>query len=520
MKEKNKVKTKVVNYSWRFLIFLVAFFAVFVLILLDGFGLFDNIWGITGRWISFSLLAAGSILLLILALISFSQSQRITVKKILNTDIFPLVDNIYDERELVMNVNKLLRKKSGEKSAVVTFSTFKFKKEVFLRYGYQKESDVISTIFFAVDKIKESHLKMIYGYDYSDNFMLFIPDITEKKLNPLLEKLTEIINKYLGENKIEIDFSPHYGVRLRSDDDVSAETMFQTALIASDYGRLSSERGGIFIFNESMFTKNERTVSLARDIERGLASHEFEVYFQPKFDLKLKRFSGAEALLRWHHPERGTILPAAFISLAEQSELIIQIDYYVLERVCKHIAEWRDKGYRLLPISINLSKRTVFSADIAENIEKLIKKYQISPLLLEVEIVESPSPYDVLYLLSTVKKIKALNIKVAIDDFGTGFSSLSYIKRIPFDVIKIDRAFLSDLEIDAKSRGIVKEIIKLAHILETYVVIEGVQEYEQIKLLQGMDADCIQGFYYSEPLRPEEYLRFINDNKFEKGKKG
>jgi EAL domain-containing protein (putative c-di-GMP-specific phosphodiesterase class I) len=181
-----------------------------------------------------------------------------------------------------------------------------------------------------------------------------------------------------------------------------------------------------------------------------------------------------------------------------------------------HLSHWRDKGQRLLPISVNLSKRTVFTADIADYIEKTIKKYQVSPLLLEVEIVESPSPYDVLYLLSTVKKIKALNIKVAIDDFGTGFSSLSYIKRIPFDVIKIDRAFLSDLEIDYKSRGLVKEIIKLAHVLETYVIIEGVQEYEQIKLLQSMDADCIQGFYYSEPLRPEDYLRFISDNKYEK----
>ncbi len=173
-----------------------------------------------------------------------------------------------------------------------------------------------------------------------------------------------------------------------------------------------------------------------------------------------------------------------------------------------------------MPIHLGVSKRTVFSANIADYIEQTIKKHQVSPLLLEIEIVESPSPYDVLYLLSTVKKIKALNISVAIDDFGTGFSSLSYIKRIPFDVIKIDKAFLSDLEIDAKSRGLVKEIIKLAHILETYVVIEGVQEYEQIKLLQSMDADCIQGYYYSEPLRPEDYLRFINDNKFERGKKG
>ncbi|MFA5421661.1 MAG: EAL domain-containing protein [Bacilli bacterium] len=506
---------KVPNYTLRFIIFLSAFFVVFALDLLDGFGVFA-FFGDVGKWILFAFLTGGSIALLILSLLSFSQSQKVTVKKIINTDIFPLIDNVNDERELVMNVNKLLKKKSGEKSAAVTFSTFRFKKEVFLRYGYQKESDVISTIFFAIENLKETNPKIIYGYDYSDNFMLYVPDITENKINLLLEKLTNVINKLLGDNNISIDFYPHYGVRLRNDENIAAETMFQTALIASDYGRLSSERGGIFIFNDSMFSKNERNVSLARDIERGLEAGEFEVYFQPKYDLKLKRFSGAEALLRWHHPERGTILPAAFIALAEQSDLIIHIDHYVFDRVCMHLSHWRDKGQRLLPISVNLSKRTVFTADIADYIEKTIKKYQVSPLLLEVEIVESPSPYDVLYLLSTVKKIKALNIKVAIDDFGTGFSSLSYIKRIPFDVIKIDRAFLSDLEIDYKSRGLVKEIIKLAHVLETYVIIEGVQEYEQIKLLQSMDADCIQGFYYSEPLRPEDYLRFISDNKYEK----
>ncbi|MFA7378236.1 MAG: EAL domain-containing protein [Bacilli bacterium] len=515
----SKTTKRLPNHNQRFIVFQTSFFTVFLFLILTGFGLFDTILGPIGRWIVFSLLVAGSITLLIFSLLSFAKAQKNTVKKIINPDIFPLLDNIFDERELVININKLLKKKSGQNSAAVSFSTFKFKKEVFLRYGYQKESDVVSAIFYAIEQIKETNPKIVYGYDYSDNFLIFIPDTSEKSVLSLFEKLTYIINHLLEDNKIDIDFFPHYGIFLRGEEGASAETMFQNSLIASDFGRLSSERGGMFIFNETMFSKNERNVGLARDIERGLENGEFQVYYQPKYDLKLKRFSGAEGLLRWHHPERGTILPAAFISLAEQSELIIKIDHYVIHKVCENIAEWRNRGQRLLPISINLSKRTVFTADIADFIEEAIKKYEVSPLLLEIEIVESPSPYDVLYLLSTVKKIKALGIKVAIDDFGTGFSSLSYIKRIPFDIIKIDKAFLSDLEIDYKSRGLVKEIIKLAHILETYVVIEGVQEHEQIKLLQSMEADCIQGYYYSEPLRPDDYLRFITDNKFEKGRR-
>lgn len=517
-KKTNRTTQKLPNHNLLFFIFLGSFFIGFVLNILISFGIFDSILSLYVKWIVFSIIAVICLSMLALALYFFSKSQKVTVKNIINTDIFPLVNNVFDERELVMHINRLVSHDRAV-SAAIAFSTFKFKKEVFLRYGYQKESDVISTIFFAIEKMKEAFPKIVYGYDYSDNFLIFLPDANDKKIRGLIEKLTTAINNNLADIQIAIDFYPHYGVRYKDDNSINAEAMFQTALIACDFGRLSSERGGLFVFNETMFSKNERNVGLARDIDRGLDAGEFEVYFQPKYDLKLKRFSGAEALLRWHHPERGTILPAAFISLAEQSDLIIKIDYYVINLVCKRIAEWRDKGLRLLPISINLSKRTVFTADIAEYIEKTFQKYQVSPLLLEIEIVESPSPYDVLYLLSTVKKIKALNIKVAIDDFGTGFSSLSYIKRIPFDVIKIDKAFLSDLEVDAKSRGLVKEIIKLAHVLETYVVIEGVQEFEQIKLLQSMDADCIQGYYYSEPLKPDDYIRFIIDNKFEKGRR-
>ncbi|MDD3207686.1 MAG: EAL domain-containing protein, partial [Bacilli bacterium] len=348
----SKTTKKLPNHNKRCIIFQTSFFTVFLLLILTGFGLFDAILGPIGRWIVFSLLVAGSITLLIFSLLTFAKAQKVTVKKIINPDIFPLLDNIFDERELVININNLLKRKSGKNAAAVSFSTFKFKKEVFLRYGYQKESDVISTVFYAIEQIKEANPKIVYGYDYSDNFLIFIPNTSEKDVLPLLEKLTSIINRLLEDNKIGIDFYPHYGIFLRGEEGASAETMFQNSLIASDFGRLSSERGGAFIFNETMFSKNERNVGLARDIERGLENGEFQVYYQPKYDLKLKRFSGAEGLLRWHHPERGTILPAAFISLAEQSELIIKIDHYVIHKVCENIAEWRNRGQRLLPISI------------------------------------------------------------------------------------------------------------------------------------------------------------------------
>ena len=513
-----KPKTRKVNHKALFYVFLVIFSLLFAATLVVSLGALNALIDGIVKTIVIVGLALLSLGALVLSLFAFSNSKKFSVQKRLDSAVFPLLDNVFDERVLVEKTGKILKHSKGKKVAAVAFSTFKFKKEVFLRYGYEKESKVISIVFFAIDDIRQQFPNTIYGYDYTENFLLLIQGLDGGKVEGMLEKLTERINKVLDENDIDIDLFPHYGVCFSdvSDEIMTAETLYQSALTASDYGRLSSERGGSFFFDKSMFNRNDRNVGLARDIEKGIESNEFEIYLQPKYDLNLKRFSGAEALIRWHHPERGTILPGAFISLAEQSDLIIRLDYYVIDRVCKHLAEWRDKGIRLLPVSVNISKRTLFTVDIAGYIETIIKKYEINPLLLEVEIVESPSPYDVLFLLTTVKKIKALNIKVAIDDFGTGFSSLSYIKKIPFDIIKIDKAFLSDIEIDHKSRGIVKEIIKLAHILETYVVIEGVQEAEQIKLLKSMEANCIQGYYYSEPLKPQDYVAFITSNKFEK----
>lgn len=510
---------KRIDYKRLFFIFFVCFFVLFAFVIVLATGLLDNALGATLKWVLIILTSVIALTFLILAFLFFSQSKKLAVQKQLDSDVFPLLDNVFDERALIERTNKLLKRRPDQVFYSVAFSTFKFKKEVFMRYGYEKESQIISIIFLAIDELKAQVPNTIYGYDYSEHFLILLQDVSANDVQNILEKLTERINRLLEEYKIDIEILPHYGVGVRSDQEsLTAQALYQNALTASDHGRLSSERGGIFFFDETMFSRNERNVGLARDIEKGLEKNEFEVYFQPKYDLNLKRFSGAEALLRWHHPERGTILPGAFIALAEQSDLAIRLDYYVIDLVCKYLADWRDKGLRLLPVSVNISKRTIFTVDIAAYIEKTIKKHSINPLLLEIEIVEAPSPYDVLYLLTTVKKIKALNIKVSIDDFGTGFSSLSYIKKIPFDIIKIDKAFLSDIEIDHKSRGLVEEIIKLAHILETYVIIEGVQEAEQIKLLKAMKADCIQGYYYSEPLKPQDYIAFITNNKFEKRK--
>ena len=429
-----------------------------------------------------------------------------------------IAKNVRTEKLFLRLVNRELKKINKPESAIVVFSVIKFKKIVFARYGYDKGATILGSVYEALGLLEVKNRKIIYGYDYNENFLLFIPFKQKEEINDYVEHLSQKMSELLQDQELQLKFNSDFGVSYNINEEgepIEAEQMLQRALIAADFGRTETELGGIRVYEERMFEKNKRNVQLGREVEQGLELDQFVLYFQPKFDLRLKRFSGSEALVRWKHPELGILSPAAFILFAEQSDLIMKIDRYVVEKTCQAIARWSEKGERLMPVSINISKRSLFMANIYEHVVEMTKKYNVNPMLLEIEIVESPALQDVLLLLSLVKKFKRLGVKVAIDDFGTGYSSLSYIKKIPFDIIKIDKAFLDDINIDQQSRAIVQNIIELAHILEAYVVIEGVQDEKQVKMLKQMGADAIQGFYYSRPLPEQEFIDLLNDNDFE-----
>ena len=431
---------------------------------------------------------------------------------------FSLVKNIRSEKAFLNYVDQHMKSHPNHKDVIIVFTVTKFKKTVFTRYGYERGVKVLEVVYRAFNPIQKEFPHSTYGYDYNENFLVYLPNSDLQAVKSYINKLSAEINNRLFEDNNDVKFISDFGVSFSKDENnenISSTSMLQRALIASDHGRLETELGGITVYEPRMFEKNKRNVQLGVEIEKGLELSQFELHYQPKFDLKLGRFGGAEALVRWRHPELGLLSPAKFILFAEQSDLIIKLDHYVLEKVCEQLDDWRGKGQRLLPISINISKKTLFTGNIVNHIIRVTEKYNINPMLLEIEIVESPSLQDILLLLSIVKKFKALNIKIAIDDFGTGYSSLSYIKKIPFDVIKIDKAFLDDVDIDQKSRLVIKNIVDLAHILDAYVVIEGVQDEKQVEMLKAMGADAIQGFFYSRPLPAAQYQEFLEDNLFE-----
>ncbi len=516
--KKTKNKASINGYFKVIIISVLSFTLAAILFILISFELIPFANGTVRLVINalIALVAAISIAFMIFGFTKWRESSNV-IRFDYNT--FSLVNNINSERSFLATIEKRLKKDNKSKNAVIVFNVTRFKKTVFTRYGYEKGAEVLGVVYASFNPLAKSYPQSVYGYDYNENFLIFLPNVDLEAVNKYLSELTKLINEKLNASKNEVKFASDFGVSFTNQENevekVTPTSLLQRALIAADHGRIENELGGTMVYDEKMFEKNRRNVQLGLEMEKGFELSQFKLHYQPKFDLKLGRFSGSEALVRWQHPELGLLSPASFILFAEQSDLIIKLDHYVIERVCKQLDEWRGQGGRLLPVSINISKRTLFTGNVVNHIINVTEKYNINPMLLEIEIVESPSLQDILLLLSIVKKFKNLKIKIAIDDFGTGYSSLSYIKKIPFDVIKIDKAFLDDVDIDQKSRLVIKNIIELAHILDATVVIEGVQDEKQVKMLKDMGADLIQGFFYSRPLPPDQFQLFLDENLFE-----
>jgi EAL domain-containing protein (putative c-di-GMP-specific phosphodiesterase class I) len=234
------------------------------------------------------------------------------------------------------------------------------------------------------------------------------------------------------------------------------------------------------------------------------------MYLQPQVT-KNGTLVGAEALVRWHHPARGIIPPGEFIEIIEKINIISDVDRYIWECACAKLAEWKRAGKTNLTISVNISARDFFTMNLLETLVGLIKKYEISPKSLNLEITETAVIYDVENQLNVLDKLRALGFVVEMDDFGSGYSSLNMLKDISVDVLKIDMAFLQKSKDDVKSHKILEKIIILAKELGMKVLTEGVESGNQIDFLSSAGCDLFQGYYFSKPVPvnafEEKYFR-------------
>jgi EAL domain-containing protein (putative c-di-GMP-specific phosphodiesterase class I) len=252
-----------------------------------------------------------------------------------------------------------------------------------------------------------------------------------------------------------------------------------------------------------------RKLTLESRLGEALEREELRLHYQPRFDFATREMVACEALLRWHHPELGTISPAEFIPVSEECGLIHPIGDWVLRVACAQNKAWQDAGYRPLVVSVNVSTRQFIERDLREIVAAALTETGLAPEHLEIEITESALMHDDEGTAIAFRDLQGMGVRIALDDFGTGYSSLSYITHFPLDVLKMDRAFVRDVDSDPAAKGVTNAVIQMAHSLGLRVVAEGVDSDAQAQILKEQGCDELQGFLLSAAVPPEELVRFL-----------
>ena len=290
---------------------------------------------------------------------------------------------------------------------------------------------------------------------------------------------------------------------------------YQTLLRNADAAQSLAQKngGGIYYcYAPSMTEKEQNWLAMEVDIRLAIANKDFFLVYQPKICSLTGKITGTEALVRWNHHKRGFISPLEFISIAEQSGLIIQLGEWILEEACRQTLQWIERGIKGLVCAVNISPMQFMHFNFLDTIKTILIFTGLPPENLELEITEGVLMNDVDYSISILKQLHELGLKLSIDDFGTGYSSLNYLKSFPLDKLKIDKSFIDHITTDSADKAITRTIIELAKNLKLTVIAEGVETDAQLKQLQQYGCDEIQGYYFSKPLAPDDFFTFAHNN--------
>ena len=277
-------------------------------------------------------------------------------------------------------------------------------------------------------------------------------------------------------------------------------------------GQITDNYGEYIVFyDENLLNKVRTDAQIIGDMEEALKNHQFKAYFQPKFNLHANVVGGAEALVRWIHPELGFMNPGVFIPIFERNGFISKLDYYIWEEVCQRLAEWRKLGLPEIPVSVNISRRDFSDEKLADRILNLVDKYQLPHKLLHIEVTESAYTDNPKILQNTVKTLHDAGFVIELDDFGSGYSSLSTLKELELDIIKLDMSIIRQ-DNPADERSILKFCVALGQMMHMGIVAEGVETLAQVDRLKSLECDYIQGYYYSKPLPNEQFIEYVKKN--------
>jgi diguanylate cyclase (GGDEF)-like protein/PAS domain S-box-containing protein len=344
-----------------------------------------------------------------------------------------------------------------------------------------------------------------------DEFTIIQDNIRKKDPIAIGREIIREIEKPFQIEGYDIHITTSVGIGIFPDDgDTLKKLKMNTD--AALYRAKELGKNNVQLFNKSLNLESYNRFILENDLRKAIKRNEFVLHFQPRVDTVTGKMVGAEALIRWNHPKLGLVSPGEFIPLAEETGFINEMSDWVIQHVCEQLKEWKGKGFQLVPISINLSARTLMKADLVQKIKESLAACSISPYLMEIEITEDSLIKNEGSALPTIQLLRDFGIAIAIDDFGTGYSSIGYLKKFKVDYIKIDRSFIKDIHENNEDSTIVQSIILLAKGFNLKIVAEGVETQQQLDLLKVLHCHNIQGYLFSKPLPANQFTQFLSVN--------
>ncbi|HVZ81378.1 MAG TPA: EAL domain-containing protein [bacterium] len=340
-----------------------------------------------------------------------------------------------------------------------------------------------------------------------DEFTLLLPQINSvEEATQHAQKIIELLAAPFKVSNHELHLTTSIGISFYPEDGENAELLLKNAETAM-YRAKEQGRNNYQLYASVMNVSAFKQLLMENSLRRALDREEFVVYYQPQYEIKTQKLVGAEALVRWKHPDLGLVFPTEFIGLAEETGLIVPIGEWVIRNVCAKNKEWQEAGCEKVCIGVNLSARQFQQRNLVASISQILHDTGLDPKWLGLEITESIAMKNADFTISALNELKKMKIKLSLDDFGTGYSSLSYLKRFPLEALKIDRSFVRDITTDPNDAAIVNAVVALAHSLKLTVVAEGVETETQLEFLRNNHCDAVQGYIFSHPLSEDNFLK-------------
>ncbi|MDE5893023.1 MAG: EAL domain-containing protein [Acetatifactor sp.] len=415
-----------------------------------------------------------------------------------------MIKNMSRRQRFRRNVRNMLNE-TKKNVAFIQFDIRRFKIINDL-YGEQFGDEVL---YWIRETLKEAcNERQFFVNLRSDVFQIVTEYEKESELFELIGRLERVLSTYKA---VKLQYS--IGVYLAEDTAMELRQMEDRAAMARKAAK-NSLLSEVVFYQEQFKTSLYNRKFVEDNIDTAIREGQLQMYLQPKYSISQNRIIGAEALVRWHHPDRGPIYPMEFLPVIEEDGFITKVDYYMWKKAGEFLRKCRDAGIEDCPISVNLSRRHLQDREFIRVLEHIVEVYGIRKHLLELEITETMEEH----VSQAARDIKEQGFKLLMDDFGSGYSSLNILLETPFDVLKLDRKFMENMMVSDKGRLILKHVIIMAEQLRLGLIAEGVETREQVEMLKQMGCDQVQGYYYAKPMPSEEFYQQLLENRKEEDK--